>query len=236
MTQYRPTRETRLAETDTKKPSEDEEGRGSGSGDSTARTVGLGFLFILLAKGYFLVAGLAVQFGLPRLFLRATRMKIAASDHGGLSAERMAEGWYGDYGVASRTISWITNTMVQGTIQAVSKFVAEDEARAGSVKAAGLKVQAVIGGVLAAAYRAQDGQAHSRPPRHPQRTSAFAACPRASVRPARRHRLGLIHSPAFIGIYSTNRPDRARRGGVRRFGEILPYGGCSTLSRTGNLS
>ncbi len=125
--------------------------------DSTARTVGLGFLFILLAKGYFLVAGFAVQFGLPRLFLRATRMKIAASDHGGLSAERMAEGWYGDYGVASRTISWINNTMVQGTIQAVSKFVAEDEARAGSVKAAGLKVQAVIGGVLAAAYFALSG-------------------------------------------------------------------------------
>jgi hypothetical protein len=45
--------------------------------EDTARTVGRGFLFILMAKGYFLVAGFAVQFGLPRLFLRATRQACA---------------------------------------------------------------------------------------------------------------------------------------------------------------
>ena len=127
------------------------------SSASTARTVGLGFLFILLAKGYFLISGFAVQFGLPRLFLRATRLRAARSQKGGLSPERLAEGWYGDYQLASRTISWINNTMVQGTIQAVSKYVAEDELRADSVKIAGLKVQAVIGGGLALAYFALSG-------------------------------------------------------------------------------
>ena len=128
-------------------------GRGSDQKQQDqTRSVGRGFLFILMAKGYFLVAGFAVQFGLPRLFLRTAVARALASGKGGLSPARVAEGMYGDYGVASRTISWINNTMVQGTIQAVSKFVAEDEARAGSVKAAGLRVQAVIGGVLAVAY------------------------------------------------------------------------------------
>ena len=141
-------------QTDEPKGSED---RSPPGGASTARTVGLGFLFILLAKGYFLIAGFAVQFGLPRLFLRTTKMREAAAQKGWLSAERLAEGWYGDYGVASRTISWINNTMVQGTIQAVSKFTAEDELRAGAVKVAGLKVQAVMGAVLAAAYFALSG-------------------------------------------------------------------------------
>ena len=135
----------------------DVEGRPDKSDSSTARTVGLGFLFILMAKGYFLIAGFAVQFGLPRLFLRAARLQLEGAKIKLWTAERMAESWYGDYGVASRTISWINNTMVQGTIQAVSKFVAEDEDRAGSVKAAGIKVQAVIGGVLAATYFALSG-------------------------------------------------------------------------------
>ena len=146
-----------MADTDNSDRPDAGEDHCSDSSASTARTVGLGFLFILLAKGYFLIAGFAVQFGLPRLFLRTTKMREAAAQKGWLSAERLAEGWYGDYGVASRTISWINNTMVQGTIQAVSKFVAEDERRADAVKVAGLKVQAVIGGVLAAAYFALSG-------------------------------------------------------------------------------
>jgi len=126
-------------------------------GDSTARKVGLGFLFILTAKVYFLITGFAVQFGLPRLLLRAARRMLETGQVVGLSAARIAEGLYGDYGVAVRTVSWINNTMVQGTIQAVSKYVAEDEDRAAAVKVAALRVQAVIGGCLAALYFALSG-------------------------------------------------------------------------------
>jgi len=118
----------------------------------TARTVGRGFLLILTAKFWFLISGFAVQFGLPRLFLRGARLLVAAGKAGALSAERVAEGLYGDYGVAVRTVSWINNSMVQGTIQAVSKHVAEDESQATAVRAAGLQVQVAIGGGLALLY------------------------------------------------------------------------------------
>ena len=120
--------------------------------ENTARKVGLGFLFILVAKMYFLVTGFAVQFGLPRLLLRAARRLLESGQVVGLSAARIAEGLYGDYGVAVRTVSWINNTMVQGTIQAVSKYVAEDEDRAHAVKVTALRMQAVIGGSLALLY------------------------------------------------------------------------------------
>ncbi len=123
------------------------------SPDSTTRTVGRGFLFILAAKAYFLITGFAVQFGLPRLFMRAAA-RIAES---GVAAARMAQGLYGDYGVATRTVSWINNTMVQGTIQAVSKYVAEDAERAASVRATALRVQAVVGSTLALTYFALSG-------------------------------------------------------------------------------
>jgi O-antigen/teichoic acid export membrane protein len=42
--------------------------------------------------------------------------------------------------------------MVQGTIQSVSKFTAEDDARAGAVQRAGLKMQAVLGFLIAAIF------------------------------------------------------------------------------------
>jgi len=118
----------------------------------TARTVGRGFLFILAAKLYFLLTGFAVQFSLPRLFLATAQKLLAAGEVVGLSAARVAEGMYGDYGVATRTVSWINNTVVQGTIQAVSKYVAEDDRRAEAVRATGLRLQAVVGAVLAATY------------------------------------------------------------------------------------
>ncbi|MBM4319841.1 MAG: hypothetical protein FJ125_07740, partial [Deltaproteobacteria bacterium] len=118
----------------------------------TARTVGRGFLFILTAKVYFLLTGFAVQFGLPRLLVRSARAMAAAGAAGLQGIESLATALYGEYGVAVRTVSWINNTMVQGTIQAVSRHVAEDERRAEAVRAAALRVQAFVGLTLALLY------------------------------------------------------------------------------------
>lgn len=118
----------------------------------TTRTVGRGFLFILTAKMWFLLTGFAVQFGLPRLLLRTARKMVGVTAVSGPLVEKLATGLYGEYGVATRTVSLINNTMVQGTIQAVSKHVAEDERQAEAVRAAALRVQTVIGLSLALIY------------------------------------------------------------------------------------
>jgi O-antigen/teichoic acid export membrane protein len=46
----------------------------------------------------------------------------------------------------------VNNTMVQGTIQSVSKFTAEDDTRAGAVQRAGLKMQLVLGLLVALGF------------------------------------------------------------------------------------
>src|SRR5207253_2486243 len=81
--------------------------------------------YITLAKLYFMASGYVTFFALPRLLG---------------SAER-----FGDYGLAVRTVSVLNNVIVAGTIQAVSKFVAEDDARAGAVVRRALRVQLVVG-------------------------------------------------------------------------------------------
>lgn len=58
---------------------------------------------------------------------------------------------YGAFSVVNNAISTVNNTMVQGTIQSVSKFTAEDDARAGAVQRAGLRLQAMVGTCIALA-------------------------------------------------------------------------------------
>ncbi len=47
--------------------------------------------------------------------------------------------------MVNNLVSIVNNTVVQATTQAVSKFTAEDDARAGAVQRAGLKMQLVVG-------------------------------------------------------------------------------------------
>src|SRR4029079_5674022 len=49
----------------------------------------------------------------------------------------------------NNVVSIFNNTLVQGTIQGVSKLTAEDDARAGAVQRAGLRLQAALGFVVA---------------------------------------------------------------------------------------
>jgi O-antigen/teichoic acid export membrane protein len=92
---------------------------------------GRGALFIGFAKAFFMVAGFLQRVLLARVVSPAE---------------------YGAFSVVNNAISTVNNTMVQGTIQSVSKFTAEDDARAGAVQRAGLKLQIVLALIVAGGF------------------------------------------------------------------------------------
>jgi stage V sporulation protein B len=95
-----------------------------------AVVAGRGALFIGFAKIYFMVSGSVQQILLPRL--------LAAAD-------------FGAFAVVNSVISIVNNTMVQATIQSVSRFTAEDDARAGAVQRAAVRMQVYLGTIIALA-------------------------------------------------------------------------------------
>src|SRR5690349_6306888 len=92
--------------------------------ESAAKTVGRGVMFIGFAKIYFMLSG-----SIQRLLLNNI-----------LGAANL-----GDFAIVNSFVSIINNTVVQGTIQGVSKPTAEDDARAGAVQRAGVRLQAGLG-------------------------------------------------------------------------------------------
>jgi stage V sporulation protein B len=83
------------------------------------------------AKAYFIISSYAVQLLLPRIFGEAEE--------------------FGLYSATMSGIAILTNVLVVATIQSVSKFVSEDESRAESTLRQALRIQALVGGVLAGA-------------------------------------------------------------------------------------
>ncbi len=102
--------------------------------DGAAVNAGRGVIYIALAKLYFMVAGYAIYFTLPRL----------------LGTEVL----WGNYLLVIGLVSVIDNVIVTGTIQGVSRFTAQDDAMAGAVRRAALKIQLILGGGITAAYLA----------------------------------------------------------------------------------
>ena len=98
--------------------------------ESAAKIVAGGVMFIGFAKVYFMLTGFAQRVLLTRL--------IGTAD-------------FGDFAVVNNVVSIFNNTLVQGTIQGVSKLTAEDDARAGAVQRAGLRLQAGLGLAVALA-------------------------------------------------------------------------------------
>jgi stage V sporulation protein B len=88
---------------------------------------GRGALFIGVAKVFFMLSGFIQQVVLARLVNAA-----------GLGA----------FGAVNSAISMVNNTVVQATIQSVSKFSAEDDERAPAVTRAALEIQIVVGALL----------------------------------------------------------------------------------------
>jgi O-antigen/teichoic acid export membrane protein len=100
-------------------------------GPDKAVEAGRGALFIGAAKVFFMLSGFIQQVGLARL--------VTASA-------------LGAFGAVNSAISMVNNTVVQATIQSVSKFAAEDDQRAPAVTRAALRIQLVFGLVLGLAF------------------------------------------------------------------------------------
>jgi O-antigen/teichoic acid export membrane protein len=88
---------------------------------------GRGALFIGFAKAFFMVSAFLQKVLLDRFVGSAA---------------------FGAFSVVNAAVSLVNNATVQGTIQSVSKFTAEDDAQADAVKRAGLRLQLIVGSVM----------------------------------------------------------------------------------------
>jgi stage V sporulation protein B len=99
--------------------------------DDKAQTAGRGVLYIAFAKFYFMFAGLIVQFRLPAVLSRVA---------------------WGGYSTVNSLISPVNNVLVTGTIQAVSRFSAQEPDKARHVQNAGMRMHLRFGLPLAIVY------------------------------------------------------------------------------------
>src|SRR5690349_7770249 len=92
-------------------------------------SVGSGLAYITLAKLFFIVTGFAVQVGLPRLL-------------GSPEA-------FGQYSLAMSIANVVDNVLIAATVQSLSKRVSENEALGPARLRQGLRLQLVIGVLIA---------------------------------------------------------------------------------------
>ncbi len=96
-----------------------------------ATGAGRGVLYIAAAKFYFMFAGLLIQVRLPAILSRAS---------------------FGAYTLVSNIASLVNNVLVTGTIQAVSRFAAQEPGKARLVQQAGLRMHVRLGLPIAIAF------------------------------------------------------------------------------------
>lgn len=99
--------------------------------DKAQTTAGRGVLYIAFAKFYFMFVGLVVQFRLPAILSRVA---------------------WGGYSTVNSLISPVNNVLVTGTIQAVSRFSAQEPDKARAVQQAGMRMHVRFGLPLAVIY------------------------------------------------------------------------------------
>jgi stage V sporulation protein B len=92
---------------------------------------GRGVLYIAFAKFYFMFAGLLIQLRLPAVLSRAA---------------------FGSYSLVANIASLVNNVLVTGTIQAVSRFAAQEPGKARRVQQAGLRMHVRLGLVIAIGF------------------------------------------------------------------------------------
>lgn len=92
---------------------------------------GRGVLYIAFAKFYFMLAGLVIQVRLPAVLSRAA---------------------FGSFSLVSNIASLVNNVLVTGTIQAVSRFAAQEPGKARRVQQAGLRMHVRLGLVIAVGF------------------------------------------------------------------------------------
>jgi O-antigen/teichoic acid export membrane protein len=103
------------------------------AGPRTERSTGAGrgVLYIAFAKFYFMLAGLVIQLRLPAILSRTT---------------------FGGFSIVSSIASWANNVLVTGTIQAVSRYSAQEPGKARAVQHAGLRMHVRVGLVIAVGF------------------------------------------------------------------------------------
>ncbi|MCI0487426.1 MAG: oligosaccharide flippase family protein [Blastocatellia bacterium] len=96
-----------------------------------AKVAGRGTIYITAAKVWFMVSGAGIHFVLPRL---------------------MSKEEFGLYQVAVSAVSVINAVVITGTYQTVSKYISQEEEKAGAVKSKALKLQTLVGGGIALGF------------------------------------------------------------------------------------
>nr|HEX4314065.1 oligosaccharide flippase family protein [Kofleriaceae bacterium] len=99
--------------------------------DKPANSAGRGVVYIAFAKLYFMVVGFVIQVRLPAILSRAV---------------------FGAYSLVSSIASLVNNVLVTGTIQAVSRYAAQEPAKARRVQQAGLRMHLMLGLGIAAVF------------------------------------------------------------------------------------
>jgi O-antigen/teichoic acid export membrane protein len=100
------------------------------TGDVT-RVAGRGTLYITASKVWFMLSGSGIHFILPRL---------------------MTEETFGSYQVVVSVVSIINAVIVTGTYQTVSKYISQEEEKAGAILSKALRVQVLVGGAISAGF------------------------------------------------------------------------------------
>ena len=95
-------------------------------------TAARGIVYLALAKLYFMVAGYAIYFALPRIFGNEVS--------------------WGNYLLVIGLVSVIDNVIVTGTIQTVSRYTAQGHIAAAGIRRAALELQLLLGGGIALCY------------------------------------------------------------------------------------
>lgn len=113
--------------------SPDDQGEPASDAPKPSKGAGRGALAIAVAKVWFIVTSYGIQLSLPRLLEDARE--------------------FGLYKGTLAGVSILNNVLIVATIQSVSKFVSEheDEAKASRLLRQGLRIQIVLGGLLAGA-------------------------------------------------------------------------------------
>jgi stage V sporulation protein B len=100
-------------------------------GADITKVAGRGTVYITASKVWFMISGYGIHFALPRL----------------LTAEM-----FGLYQVTVSVVSIINAVVVTGTYQTVSKYISQEEEKAGAVKSKALRVQLAVGGGISAGF------------------------------------------------------------------------------------
>lgn len=101
------------------------------SPDDITRVAGRGTVYITASKVWFMLSGSGIHFALPRL---------------------MSEEMFGSYQVVVSVVSIINAVIVTGTYQTVSKYISQEEGKAGAIVSKALRVQMVTGGAISAGF------------------------------------------------------------------------------------